>query len=77
MLKEIIHKQLMNYVFKQDMTFWADFVELAEEVLNRIEEEHYLNENEDEAREAVYYAMNDEMIYTEDQWKMMELYCTP
>ena len=45
---------------------------IAEAVLNRIDEDEM-----DEPYDAVFDAMNDELIYTEDQWAMIEYYCTP
>ena len=44
---------------------------LAEGVLNRIDE------LTDDVYEDIWQAMNDELIYTEDQWIMIKSYCTP
>ena len=44
---------------------------LAESILMRIDE---LSED---VYEDVWQAMDDGMIYTEDQWDMLKYYCTP
>lgn len=46
---------------------------IAENVLSRIDDD----ELEDNVYDAVAYAMNDELIYTDDQWAMIREYCTP
>lgn len=53
--------------------FSGDFAGIAENVLSRID----ADEIEKDAYEAVLQAMDDELIYTEDQWAMIEYYCTP
>jgi hypothetical protein len=53
--------------------FNGDFAGIAENVLSRID----ADEIEKDPYEAVLQAMDDELIYTEDQWAMIEYYCTP
>ena len=45
---------------------------IAEAVLSRIDEDEL-----DDVYDAVYQAMDDELIYTDDQWAMIREYCTP
>ena len=52
--------------------FTGDFQAVAENVLLRIDEV-----NEGTIDDDLWQAMNDELIYTEDQWSMIAYYCTP
>ena len=51
-----------------------DATGIAENVYNRAISDA---ENIDEAFEALYDALNDELIYTADQWTIMQEYQTP
>ena len=51
-----------------------DATGIAENVYNRAISDA---ENIDEAFEALYDALNDELIYTADQWNIMQEYQTP
>lgn len=46
---------------------------IAEHVLMRIDDD----ELKDNVYDAVACAMDDELIYTDDQWAMIREYCTP
>lgn len=51
---------------------YGEFVGIAENVLDRIDAEELEN-----VEEAVFNAMNDALIYYDDQWDMMKYYCSP
>ena len=61
----------MQKVF--DTFGYGEMAGLAEGVLNRIE----ADDLKDDPYEAVWQAMDDELIYTADQWTMIQYYCTP
>ena len=61
----------LNYE-KLSRHFYGDFVGIAENVLSRIGEDEL-----DDVYDAVYQAMDDELIYTEDRWAIMMEYQTP
>jgi len=48
--------------------FNGDFAGIAENVLMRMD---------DRSSDELWQAMDDELIYTCDQWAMIEYYCTP
>lgn len=62
----------LNYE-KLSRHFCGDFVGIAENVLSRIDADEITND----PYEAVFQAMDDELIYTADRWAMIEYYCTP
>lgn len=73
-LSEIIRESIWEHCQDWCWSAQSDFEELATSVLERLEKEDFLKEDYwDELQQA----MDDEMIYTEDQWKMIELYCNP
>ena len=53
--------------------FGGDIYDLAEEILDRIDAVDF----KADPYEALYDAMDTGMIYTADQWTMIEHYCTP
>lgn len=64
-------KMNMNIIYN---TFgYNDMAGLAESILNRID----LDDLKEDAYGALFQAMDEGMIYTEDQWTMIEYYCTP
>ena len=50
-------------------TFDPDFLSAAENVVNRIDD--FSDEEE------IFQAIDDGLIYTRDQWAVIEYYCTP
>lgn len=53
--------------------FNGEMIGLAENILDRIDVDTY----REDAYEAVWQAMDEGLIYTADQWTMLEYYCTP
>ena len=53
--------------------FNGDLAGLAEHILNRIDAEDL----KADAYEALWQAMDDELIYTSDRWTLLQGYCTP
>lgn len=61
----------MNVIYNE--FGYNDLAGLAESIFNRIDVDDY----KADAYEALFQAMDEEMIYTKDQWTMIEYYCTP
>lgn len=61
----------MNVIYNE--FGYNDLAGLAESIFNRID----VDDVKDDAYEALYQAMDDGMIYTDDQWTMIRYYCTP
>ena len=51
-----------------------DILTVAEDILDRFESIH---EDGGDVYDDLFQAMNEGMIYTADQWTMMQYYCTP
>lgn len=64
---------MLNMSIIYDQFGYGDMAGLAENILDRID----VDDVKDDAYEALYQAMDDGMIYTKDQWTMIEYYCTP
>lgn len=60
---------IMNVLYKT-FTGWgsSDVIGIAENVLSRME---------DNTEDELYQALDDELIYTDDQWSIMKYYCSP
>jgi len=65
----------INYenLYKSFETF-GEIIELAGDILSRLEPEDL---DIDEFDDALFQAMDSGLIYTKDQWTMIEYYCTP
>jgi len=50
-----------------------DFLDIVANVLERVDFE----KDEDELYEDIYSSIDEEMIYTQDQWTIIEYYCMP
>lgn len=61
----------MNVIYNE--FGYNDMAGLAENILDRID----VDDVKEDAYEALYQAMDVGMIYTKDQWTMIEYYCTP
>lgn len=57
-----------------DHTFDFEFLDVVASILDRID---FAEAAEDDIDEAVYQAIDDELIYTADQWTVIEHYCDP
>lgn len=64
---------MLNMSIIYDQFGYGDMAGLAENILDRID----VDDVKDDAYEALYQAMDDGMIYTDDQWIMIRYYCTP
>lgn len=51
-----------------------DIIDLARDVLDRFESIH---EDGGDVYDDLFQAMDEGLIYTADQWTMIEYYCTP
>ena len=69
-----IRDAVWQYCSDYSYVFTSEFYDLAKDILGRIDFDEL---NEDNIYDAVYDAMDESLIYTEDQWKMMELYQSP
>ena len=53
---------------------YGDIAGIAKRVIDRY---HSNIEDGDDENDALFHAMDDELIYTADQWEIMKFYCTP
>ena len=63
----------MNVIYKHFEYASSEMIDLVEDMLDRIDEDELKND----PYEAVSEAMDSGLIYTADEWTMIEHYCTP
>lgn len=68
--EERIYKAVIRYF---DYRGTDSFFDLVTDLIDRIDEEDFA---EDEY-EAIWQAIDEGLIYTEDQWEVLKHYCTP
>jgi len=66
-LNDSNYKQQIDEYFNYSLNF--DFLDIIADILDRIEDF-----NDDD---SIYYAIDEALIYTCDQWTVLEEYCTP
>ena len=64
---------MLNMSVIYDQFGYGDMAGLAENILDRID----INDYKADAYETLFHAMDEGMIYTDDQWTMIRYYCTP
>ena len=63
----------MNEIFAQ--FGYGEIAGIAERVLDRYQSN--IEDGTKDEHDALIQAMDDELIYTADQWEIMKYYCTP
>lgn len=54
-----------------------DFCRVVEDIVDRVVSDYEGDPEDDEFYESVWSAIDDGLIYTKDQWAVLEHYCTP
>lgn len=68
-VSESAYKDIIGKYFDYSMNW--DFLDVVANILERVDFES------EDLDESVYNAIDEELIYTEDQWTVMEYYQTP
>lgn len=63
----------MNEIFAK--FGYGEIAGIAERVIDRYHT--YIDDGYTDENDALFSAMDDELIYTADQWEIMKFYCTP
>lgn len=51
-----------------------NFFDIADDIIDRIDEDDFINED---SYDAVSKAVDEGLIYTNDQWEVLKHYCNP
>lgn len=65
------YKEIENSIYKN---FDMDVSAIAEDIISRID---FDNIEEDDLWDELLSAIDDSLIYTEDQWSIIKFYCSP
>lgn len=65
------YKEIENSIYKN---FDMDVSAIADDIISRID---FDNVTEDNLWDGLLGAIDDSLIYTEDQWSIIKFYCSP
>lgn len=66
------HYDIVNYLIENGHSSTDEFIDLVENIISRIE----VGEDE-ELTDAIYKALDEGLIYYDDQWTVLKEYCYP